>query len=99
MTRIKDMTDEEFMTLLDEGLTEEESQQAYDEAEPVLLSEQRIKDIVDFVVGRKDHVPGSKNLGTPIAKGVANDSDLPVVVHGLSHAVDSPQRTDGTTAQ
>lgn len=46
-------------------LTPEEAQRAYDETEPIPLSEERIKAIVDYAVGRTAHIPGSKNLEKP----------------------------------
>lgn len=53
------MTDADFDKLMQAlrhkqgfaSLTPEEAQRAYDEAEPVLLSPERIQEIVDFAVG------------------------------------------------
>ncbi len=41
-------------------LTPEEAQKAYDEAEPVPMSEERIQEIVDYAVGRTQLLPSER---------------------------------------
>lgn len=50
------MTDEEFDRWLSQcPLTPEEAQKAYDEAEPVPMSEERIQAIVDYATGTPEY--------------------------------------------